>query len=61
MSPCFLWGDIFLFEMRDWVMRWEDVRKLGSNRGVSECGFVVAEWGIFGGLVRRFFRMSVME
>lgn len=61
MSPCVLWGDIFCWECGDWVVRRRDVGILGGERGVRECCFVVVKWGIFGGLVRRFFRMSVVE
>lgn len=51
----------FLLGCGDSVMRREDVESLGRNRGVREYCFVVVKWGIFGWLVRRFFRMSVVE
>ena len=42
-------------------MSWEDVGVLGADREVRGCGFVAVGWEFFGCLVRRFFRMSVME
>ena len=45
----------------DCVVNWEEVGDLGVER-VEEMGcFIVVQWGIFGGLNRRFFRMSVVE
>ena len=61
MSPCVLWGDIFCWGMWGFGDELGDAGILGWNGGVRGSCFVVVGWGIFGGLVRRFFRMSMVE
>ena len=54
-------GWYFLLGRGDLMVVWRNVGGLGLNREVIVDGFIVVQWEFFGRLVRRFFRMSVIE